>query len=135
MNNTSTPRRIWLLIAQVIAIAAGLLIAWRAFGPAPAAAPHADVMALREAAEPAAMSASASPSASPNAITPRLEAGLRAAAKKASASVVNVYTRKTPPRRPGAGWRPYGDSEDDPGPRGSSALGSGVIVAAPRATS
>jgi len=125
MNNTGTLRRIWLLIAQVVAIAAGLLIAWRAFGPAPAAAPHADVVALREAAAPAAVPASASASL----VTARLEAGFRAAAKKASASVVNVYTRKTQARRPGSGWRPYGDAEEDP-TQGSSALGSGVIVAA-----
>jgi len=127
VNNTSTLRRIWLLIAQVIAVAAGLLIAWRAFGPAPVAAPHADVVAVREAAAPAAMSASTS--TSPSAITARLEAGFRAAAKKASASVVNVYTRKTPPRRAGGGLRPYGDGEEDPN-QGASALGSGVIVAA-----
>ncbi len=38
MNDTSAPRRIWLLTAQVIAIAAGVLMAWRAFGPVPAAA-------------------------------------------------------------------------------------------------
>ena len=125
MNNTGTLHRIWLLVAQVIAIAAGLLIAWRAFGPAPAAAPRADVVALREAAEPAAISASGSASV----VTARLEAGFRVAARKASASVVNVYTRKTPPRLPGGGWRPYGDSEEDPA-QGSSALGSGVIVAA-----
>ena len=125
MNYAGTLRRIWLLIAQVIAVAAGLLIAWRAFGPPPVAAPHADGMALREAAAPAAMSASASASL----VAVRLEAGFRAAARKASASVVNVYSRKAPPRRLGGGWRPYGDAEEDPN-QGSSALGSGVIVAA-----
>ena len=129
MNNTGTLRRLWLLIAQVIAVAAGLLIAWRVFGPPPVAAPHADVVALREAAAPAAMSAPAYASL----VAVRLEAGFRAAAKKASASVVNVYARKTQPRRPGSGWRPYGDAEEVP-TQGSSALGLGVIVA-PRATS
>ena len=33
MNNPSALRRIWLLTAQVIAISAAVLIAWRAFGP------------------------------------------------------------------------------------------------------
>ena len=121
----SALRRIWLLTAQVIAIAAGVLIAWRAFGPVPAAAPSAsvvaDVVAVREAAQPAMPSASA--------VAAGLEAGFRAAARKASASVVNVYTRKTPPRRPEGRWRPYGDSEQDP-TQGQSSLGSGVIVAA-----
>ena len=50
MNDTSAPRRIWLLTAQIIAIAAGVLIAWRAFGPVPAAAPSASVVAVRKAA-------------------------------------------------------------------------------------
>ncbi len=31
----SALRRIWLLTAQVIAVAAGVLISWRAFGPIP----------------------------------------------------------------------------------------------------
>ena len=125
MNNISTLRRIWLLTAQVIAIAAGVLIAWRAFGPEPAVLPHTDVVALREAALPTAMSASATEPL----VTARLEAGFRAAAKKASASVVNVYTRKIPASRPGGGRLPYGDAEGDL-KEGSSTLGSGVIVAA-----
>jgi serine protease DegQ len=95
--------RLWLLTAQVIAVTAALLIAWQAFGPAPTAPAATDVVAVREAAH-ANTSASA-----PNgkATATRLEAGFRAAAGKASASVVNIYTRKAPPRRPG--WlRPYG---------------------------
>ena len=43
--------------------------------------------------------------------------------------MVNVYTRKTPPKRPDGRWRPYGDSEQDP-TQGQASLGSGVIVAA-----
>ena len=121
----SALRRIWLLTAQVIAISAGVLIAWRAFGPVPAAAPSAsvvaNVVAVREAAQPANPSASA--------VAAGLEAGFRGAARKASASVVNVYTRKTPPQRPEGRWPPYGDSEQDP-TQGQASLGSGVIVAA-----
>jgi S1-C subfamily serine protease len=118
--------RLWLLLAQVVAIAAGLLIAWRAFGPQPAPAIHHDVVALREA--PAALEAAASaPSA--KAVAARLGAGFRAAATKASASVVNIYTRKAAPR-PLPGWlRPPNDQEDATA-RGQSSLGSGVIVAA-----
>ena len=48
-DRPSALRRLWLLVAQVIAIAAGLLIAWRASGPAPAAPTRNDVVALREA--------------------------------------------------------------------------------------
>ena len=121
LNNTSALRRIWLLIAQVVAIVAGVLIAWRAFGPLPAVIPSAKVVAVGEAAPPATPSVST--------VAVGLEAGFRAAAKKASASVVNVYTRKTPPHRPDGGWRPYGDSEQDP-TQGQASLGSGVIVAA-----
>ena len=117
----SALRRIWLLTAQVIAVAAGVLIAWRAFGPMPAAAPPAGVVTVREAAQ------TANPSAS--AVAAGLEAGFRAAARKASASVVNVYTRKTPLQRPQGRWQPYGDSEQDP-TQGQASLGSGVIVAA-----
>ncbi len=118
--------RLWLLLAQVVAIAAGLLIAWRAFGPQSAPAIHHDVVALREA--PVALEAAASaPSA--KAVAARLEAGFRAAATKASASVVNIYTRKAAPR-PLPGWlRPPNDQEDATA-RGQSSLGSGVIVAA-----
>ena len=94
----SALRRIWLLTAQVIAVAAGLLIAWRAFGPVPAAEPPASVVAVREAAPTASRSASG--------VAAGLEAGFRAASRKASASVVNVYTRKTPPQRPEGRWRP-----------------------------
>ena len=121
MNNPSTLRRIWLLTAQVIAISTGVLVAWRAYGPVPVTAPAASVVSVREAT-PVAIPASSGVAAG-------LEAGFRAAAKKASASVVNVYTRKTPPQRPEGRWRPYGDSEQDPA-QGQSSLGSGVIVAA-----
>ena len=121
MDNPSTLRRIWLLTAQVIAISTGVLVAWRAYGPVPVTAPAASVVSVREAT-PVAIPASSD-------VAARLEAGFRAAAKKASASVVNVYTRKTPPQRPEGRWRPYGDSEQDPA-QGQSSLGSGVIVAA-----
>jgi serine protease DegQ len=124
-NRPSLVWRLWLLIAQVIAVSAGLLIAWKAFGPEPVAPARTDIVALREA-PPAEASASA-----PNgkAVMTRLEGGFRAAAAKASASVVNIYTRKAPPRqRPG--WlRPYGGPDEEEA-QGQSSLGSGVIVAA-----
>ena len=117
--------RLWLLIAQVIAVSAGLLIAWKAFGPEPAAPARAEVVALREAPH-------ADPTASaPNgkAAVARLEGGFRAAAAKASASVVNVYTRKAPPRQLPGRLRPYGGSDEEAA-LGQASLGSGVIVAA-----
>jgi S1-C subfamily serine protease len=113
-------RRVWLLTTQVIAVSAGMLIAWRAFGPVPNEAPTASVVVVREVA------LSASPSAS--AVAGAADAGFRAAARTASASVVNVYTRKTPPQRAEGRWRPYGDSDQDP-TQGQASLGSGVIVA------
>ncbi len=121
MKIAESLRRLWLLTAQVIAILAGVLIAWRAFGPTPTAQPGVDVVTVRQAVEPANPSVSA--------VAVQLESGFRAAAKQASASVVNVYTRKAPPKRPLGSWRPYGDTGEDP-TQGQSSLGSGVIVAA-----
>ena len=46
-NRPSLVWRLWLLIAQVIAVSAGLLIAWKAFGPEPVAPARTDVVALR----------------------------------------------------------------------------------------
>lgn len=123
-DRPSALRRLWLLVAQVIAIAAGLLIAWRAFGPAPAALTRNDVVALREA--PAVDAPASAPSS--KAMASRLEAGFRAAAAKASASVVNIYTRKTPPRQLPSWLRPPGDQNE--AAQGQSSLGSGVVVAA-----
>ena len=120
MNDNSVLRRLWLLVAQVIAIFAALLLAWRAFGPEPAIAPHTEVVTVREAAQAPSQSASAEM---------RPEAGFRAAARKASASVVNVYSRKAMPKRPGERWRPFGDTGEEAA-RDQSSLGSGVIVAA-----
>ncbi|MBN9203601.1 MAG: trypsin-like peptidase domain-containing protein [Methylibium petroleiphilum] len=117
--------RLWLLIAQVIAVSAGLLIAWRAFGPEPATPARPDIVALREA--PHADPAASAPGA--KAVVARLEGGFRAAAAKASASVVNIYTRKAPPRQLPGWLRPYGGSEEEAA-QGQSSLGSGVIVAA-----
>ena len=124
-NRPSAVWRLWLLIAQVIAVSAGLLIAWRAFGPEPVAPARTDVVALREA--PHADTSASAPNG--KAVATRLEAGFRAAAAKASSSVVNIYTRKAPPRQL-PGWvRPYGDSGEEAA-QGQSSLGSGVIVAA-----
>ena len=127
MNDTrpSLVWRLWLLIAQVIAVSAGLLIAWRAFGPEPATPARPDIVALREA--PHADPAASAPGA--KAVVARLEGGFRAAAAKASASVVNIYTRKAPPRQLPGWLRPYGGSEEEAA-QGQSSLGSGVIVAA-----
>ena len=122
-NQPSLAWRLWLLIAQVIAVSAALLIAWKAFGPV--APTRTDVVALQEAPH-ADVSASA-----PNgkAVMTRLEGGFRAAAAKASASVVNIYTRKAPPRQLPGWLRPYGGSDEEAA-QGQSSLGSGVIVAA-----
>ena len=51
-------RRGWLLIAQAIAISAGVLIAWRAFGPVPSEVPPASVVTVREATPTATPSTS-----------------------------------------------------------------------------
>ena len=116
--------RRWLLRAQVIAVSAGLLIACNAFGPAPTAPAHADVVAVQEAPHaeaPASTNGTKAPA--------RFEAGFRAAARQASASVVNIYSRKAPPRQLPGWLRPYGGSDDE-GAQGESSLGSGVIVSA-----
>jgi serine protease DegQ len=128
MNNSrpSVVWRLWLLIAQVIAVSAGLLIAWKAFGPEEPVAPaRTDVVAVREA--PLADGAASAPNG--KSVATRLEAGFRAAAAKASASVVNIYTRKAPPRQLPGWLRPYGGSDEEAA-QGQSSLGSGVIVAA-----
>jgi len=116
--------RLWLLTAQVIAIGAGVLVAWRAFGPvAPVAPASADVIAVQQVPPAPAEAASA---AAGKAVASRLEAGFRQAAAKASASVVNIYTLKAASRRV-PGWQgPRGQEED----AGQASLGSGVIVAA-----
>jgi serine protease DegQ len=124
-NRPSLVWRLWLLLAQVIAVSAGLLIAWRAFGPEPAAPARTDVVALREA--PHADTSASAPTG--KAVATRLEAGFRAASAKASASVVNIYTRKAPPRQQPGWLRPYGGSDEETA-QGQSSLGSGVIVAA-----
>jgi len=124
-NRPSLVWRLWLLIAQVVAVSAGLLIGWKAFGPEPAAPVRTDVVALREAPH-----ADTSPSTpADKAVMTRLEGGFRAAAAKASASVVNIYTRKAPPRQLPGWLRPYGGSDEEAA-QGQSSLGSGVIVAA-----
>jgi S1-C subfamily serine protease len=121
----SVVRRLWLLLAQVTTVAAGLLVAWQAFGPEPVAPARTDVVALREA--PHADASGSAPAGS--AVAKRLETGFRAASAKASASVVNIYTRKTPPRQLPGWLRPYGGSDEE-AIQGQSSLGSGVIVAA-----
>lgn len=126
MNNSrpSVVWRLWLLLAQVIAVSAGVLIAWKAFGPEPSAPVRPDVVTLREA--PHADASASAPAG--KTVATRLEAGFRAAATKASASVVNIYTRKAPPRQLPGWLRPYG-GQDEEAAQDQSSLGSGVIVA------
>jgi serine protease DegQ len=123
-DRSSVVWRMWLLLAQVIAISAGLLIAWKAFGPEPAAPAHTDLVTLSEA--PHADTPASAPVG--KAVTTGLEAGFHAAAVKASASVVNIYTRKAPPRQLPGWLRPYGELDEETA-QGQSSLGSGVIVA------
>lgn len=90
-NRPSVVWRLWLLIAQVIAISVGLLIACKAFGPEPVAT-------------------------------------VRTTAAKASASAVNIYSRKALPRQLPRWLRPYGSDEE--AVQGHASLGFGIIVAA-----
>ena len=111
----STLVRLWMLLAQVVTVSAGLLIAWRAFGPAPPPT-HNDVVAIRESASSSSLAGAI--------LGRRTDAGFRTAARKASASVVNVYTRTAPKRRK-RGFLPFSEEVQE-----SSSLGSGVVVAA-----
>jgi serine protease DegQ len=112
----STFRRLWMLLAQVVTIGAGLLIAWRAFGPAPLPPTPKDVVAIHDSASGSSLASAI--------LGRRADAGFRAAARKASASVVNVYTRTAPKRRK-RGFLPFSEDAQD-----SLSLGSGVVVAA-----
>ncbi len=96
--------RLWIVFAQAITVTAGATIAWRAFSPTTSTAPVPVVAAVQEA--------SSNSSSPPNSVPAKLEIGFRSAAKKAAASVVNVYTRKAI----------TGDEQ--------ASLGSGVIVSA-----
>ncbi len=107
--------RLWMLFAQAVAIGAGLLVAWRAFGPAAPQSPQSAPAARREVVTVHETSGSSASLAS--ALLGRRDAGYRAAARKAAASVVTVYSRSAPKRR--------GRRAQD-----SLSLGSGVIVAA-----
>lgn len=115
----SVLRRLWLLLAQVVTIAAAVLIAWRAFGPPPppqaTSAARKDVVAIHDASSGSSLAGAI--------LGRRVDAGFRAAARKASASVVNVYTR-TATKRHKRGWRPFSEDVED-----SASLGSGVVVA------
>ncbi len=112
---STTLRRMWMLLAQAVTIGAGLLIAWRAFGPA-APPTHQDVVAIRESAGSSSLAGAI--------LGRRADAGFRAAARKAAPSVVNVYTRTAPKRRK-RGLLPFREDV-----RAAASLGSGVIVAA-----
>ncbi|MBS0450371.1 MAG: trypsin-like peptidase domain-containing protein [Proteobacteria bacterium] len=115
MKVNSIPwHRLWMLFAQAVAIGAGLLVAWRAFGPATPPTPTTPTAARREVVTVHETSGSSSLAST---LLGRRDAGYRQAARKAAASVVNVYSRSAPKRR--------GRRADD-----SLSLGSGVIVAA-----
>ncbi len=101
---TALAWRLWIVFAQAIAVTAGAIIAWRAFAPVDATVPGSAVVSIQET--PVASSAP------PGSVPAKLAIGFRGAAKKAAASVVNIYTRKV-----------ASDNEQ-------TSLGSGVIVSA-----
>ena len=109
-------QRLWMLFAQAVAIGAGLIVAWRAFGPAAPQSPQSAPAARREVVTVHETSGSSASLAS--ALLGRRDAGYRAAARKAAASVVTVYSRSASKKRRGR------RAQD------SLSLGSGVIVAA-----
>ncbi|SEB15719.1 S1C family serine protease [Variovorax sp. YR216] len=106
--NWNTLHRLWMLLAQAVTVGAGLLIAWHAFGPASPPPARNDVVTIHEAAGSTSLAST---------ILGRRDTGYRSAARKASASVVNIYTRSASSRRSRRG-------------QDSLSLGSGVIVAA-----
>lgn len=106
--------RLWMLFVQAVAVGAGLLVAWRAFGPAAPQSPPTSPADRREVVTVHETSGSSSLAST---LLGRRDTGYRAAARKAAASVVNVYSRSAPKRR--------GRRAKD-----SLSLGSGVIVAA-----
>jgi len=112
--NSITLHRLWLLLAQAVTVGAGLLIAWQAFGPAAPPPARNDVVTIHEAGGSSSLATT---------ILGRRDAGFRSAARKASASVVNIYTRSAPSHR-GRGIRPFSRQGQE-----SLSLGSGVIVA------
>src|SRR6516225_7907652 len=90
--NSISLHRLWMLFAQAVTVGAGLLIAWHAFGPVASPPPvRNDVVTIHEAAGSSSSLAST--------ILGRRDAGYRSAARKASASVVNIYTRSASSRR------------------------------------
>jgi len=115
MTLPRTVRRLWLLLSQVVTVVAGVLIAWKAFGPAAAPNARHEAVPVRESASSASLATAL--------LGRRTEGGYRLAAQRVSASVVNIYTR-TVPRHRRRGARPHREDED------ALSLGSGVIVAA-----
>jgi S1-C subfamily serine protease len=107
-----------MLLAQSVTIGAGLMIAWRAFGPVsvpPTDPVRHEVVAIRESTGTSSLAGAI--------IGRRADAGFRIASQKASASVVNVYTRTVPKRH--KRFLPFGADVSE-----SYSLGSGVVVAA-----
>jgi len=105
--NSITLHRLWMLLAQAVTVGAGLLIAWHAFGPTASPPARNDVVTIHEAGGSSSLAST---------ILGRRDTGFRSAARKASASVVNIYTRSASSRRSRHGQE-------------SLSLGSGVIVA------
>ena len=104
-------KRFWLLLAQVVTIAVGGLLAWKAVTPA-LWAPPAQIVTVREEGKPPLLAA------------PHTES-FRAAVQKALPSVVNIYTAKAVRRQVVDPRFPSFYREQD---ETATSLGSGVVV-------
>jgi len=104
-------KRFWLLLAQVVTIAVGGLLAWNAVTP-DLRAPPARIVTVREQGKP------------PPVTAPHTES-FRAAVQKALPSVVNVYTAKEMRRQVMDPRFPFLFREQD---ETATSLGSGVVV-------
>ena len=104
--------RFWLLLAQVVTIAVGALLAWKAvtteFG-----IPQAQIVTVREEGKP------------PPPLTAPHSESFRAAVQKALPSVVNIYMAKAVRRQVVDPRFPYFYREQD---ETATSLGSGVVI-------
>ena len=104
-------KRFWLLFAQIVTIAVGGLLAWKAVTPQ-WWAPPAQIVTVREAGKPPPLTA------------PHTES-FRAAVQKALPSVVNIYTAKAVRRQVADPRFPFFYREQD---ETATSLGSGVVI-------
>ena len=104
-------KRFWLLLAQVVTIAVGVLLAWKAVTPE-LGSPQARIVTVREEGAPPPLSA------------PHTES-FRAAVQKVLPSVVNIYTAKAVRRQVVDPRFPYYYREQD---ETATSLGSGVVI-------